>query len=171
MNLVGARSMEWTPSTFRGIQVRHAVGEDREFAMSLVPRLIASSPVWWRHPRTLFGAYVQVIECVLVAARPDANLLIAERSDEIGLGLALLVAARNCFTRKRQWQVAQIAIADVGSGTSAGHALITAAEEWARSRGEPLMMPGQFWATHPAIMVCREAGLVEGLVSDRGTGR
>lgn len=145
---------------------RPAEPRDREFVMSLVPLLIASGLPPWRDPRKMLAAYVEVIGSIFYSRRSDAALLIAEDGQGTPLGFILLVAATDCYTHERHGHVAQIVVVDPHD-LIAGLTLISAAEDWARSRGYRLLMMSEFWANHPARAICQQLGFVEEAVSYR----
>jgi GNAT superfamily N-acetyltransferase len=149
-----------------GVRARAAEPSDRDFAMSLVPRLVASGLPPWRDPRKMLAAYIEVIGSILSAPRSGAALLIAEDESGTPLGLILLVAATDCYTHERHGHVAQIVVVDP-QDMVASLALIAAAEEWARSRGYRLLTLSEFWANHPARAVCQRLGFVEEIVKYR----
>ncbi len=149
------------------VRTRIAESADREFVMSLAPRLVASGLPPWRDPRRMLAAYVEVIGSILIARRSDAALLIAEDGCGTPLGFILLVAATDCYTHERHGHVVQIVVVDGARELAAGAALIAAAEEWARSRGYRLLTLGEFWDDHPARAVCKRLGFVEEIVKYR----
>lgn len=153
-----------------GIRVRIAESADRDFVMSLVPRLVASGLPSWRDPRKMLAAYGEVIGSMLYAPRSDAALLVAEDEHATPLGFILVVAATDCYTHERHGHVAQLALADPQDLVD-GQVLIRAAEAWARSRGYRLLTVSEFWASHPARAICRQLGFVEEAVSYRKTVR
>jgi GNAT superfamily N-acetyltransferase len=149
-----------------GVHARAAEPSDRDFVMSLVPRLVASGLPPWRDPRKMLAAYIEVICSILSAPRSGAALLVAEDEPGTPLGFILLVAATDCYTHERHGHVAQIVVVDP-QDMVAGLALIAAAEEWARSRGYRLLTLSEFWANHPARAVCQRLGFVEESVKYR----
>lgn len=161
-----SRAEKW-PSTGDAIHVRVAESIDREFVMSLLPRLVAYGLPAWRDPQKMLAAYTEVIGSVLHAPRSGAALLIAENACRTALGFILLVAATDCYTHERHGHVAQIMLADGLQELAAGRALIAAAEEWSRSRGYRLLTLSEFWANHPAHGLCRQLGFAEEMVKYR----
>ena len=150
--------MAGKPSTLPAIRIRSATIDDRGFAMSLVPRLVASTPVQRRNPRKLFAAYVEVIESALAAMKSHAALLIAERADLRPLGLALLAAASDCYTHRRQGHLAQIAVAQGVERSKERTALVEALILAACSRGYVVLTSDGFRKSHPATALCRWTG-------------
>lgn len=162
--------MEW-PAASPEVSVRAGQPADREFVMSLVPRLVASGLPPWRDPRKMLAATIEVIGSILHIPRSGAALLIAEDGFGSPLGFILLVAATDCYTHERHGHVAQIVVVDGLQEMSAGYALIAAAEEWSRSRGYRLLTLNEFWANHPARAVCGQLGFDEEVVKYRKTVR
>jgi len=150
MNLVGGGSTAGTPSTSWTVQTRTAVPTDREFVLSMIPHMVASSPAHWRNPRKMRAAYLEVIESILATSRSDAAMLIAEHSSEIPAGLVLLSSATSCYTHRRQGQLAQIAVVRGWSECRVSSLLARAAERWAASRSQRLLWSDEFWDGHPA---------------------
>jgi len=148
------------------VQVRAAERPDRDFVMSLVPRLVASGLPPWRDPRKMLAAYIEVIGGILHMARSDAALLVAEDGQGMPGGFILVVAATDCYTHERHGHVAQIVVVDQ-QDMVVGLALIAAAEDWARSRGYRLLTLCEFWANHPARAMYQQLGFAEELVKYR----
>ncbi len=149
-----------------GLSTRIAEPADRDFVMSLVPRLVASGLPSWRDPRKMLAAYMEVIGSILHAQRSGAALLIAEDGYAVPRGFILLVAATDCYTHERHGHVAHLALADP-QDVVVGQSLIGAAEAWARSRGYRLLTISEFWANHPARAICQQLGFVEEIVKYR----
>jgi len=159
MNALARKSMG-TQHADSVIRTRVAAQADRDFVISLAPRLVASGLPPWRHPRRMLAAYVEVIDSILRsdaaqhhAPRTGAALLLAEDGDATLLGFVLLVAATDCYTHERCGHVAQIVVAHSEHELSVGMALIAAAEAWTRSRGYRVLTLSEFWANHPASAV------------------
>ena len=161
-----ARNSAGSEGAIHEVRTRPADPLDRQFVMSLVPRLIASGVPPWRDPRKMLAAYIEVIGSIFYSRRSDAALLIAEDGQGTPLGFILLVAATDCYTHERHGHVAQIVVVDP-QDMAAGMALIDTAEDWARSRGYRLLMMSEFWANHPARAICQQLGFVEEAVSYR----
>lgn len=174
MNTLAQESMEMEPlAAYPGLSVRIAEPADRDFVMSLTPRLVASGPPPWRDPRKMLAAYVEVIGSILRpqgvqrhTPRSGAALLIAEDAHATPIGFVLLVAAIDCYTHERHGHVAQIVIMDP-QDIAAGQTLIAAAQDWTRSRGCRLLTMSEFWANHPASAVYQQPGFAEELVKYR----
>jgi hypothetical protein len=142
--------MAWKPSALASTAVRDAAQGDRDVVLSMVPSMVRSSAAHWRNPRKVHAAYVAVIESPLRSTRKDAALLVAEDADGTFLGMVLLVAASDCYLHRLQGQVAQV-VAVTGQRYCATQiVLMSAAEEWAASRGYRMVSHGEIWSGHPA---------------------
>lgn len=163
-----ARNSAGREAAIHEVRTRPADPIDRQFVMSLVPRLIASGLPPWRDPRKMLAAYSEVIGSILAMSRSGAALLIAEDEHATPLGFMLLVAATDCYTHERHGHVAQLALADP-QDVVVGQTLIGAAEAWSRSGGYRLLTISEFWANHPARAICQQLGFTEEAVSYRKT--
>lgn len=158
MNLVvGLRQpAEGTPpDASAAIRMRVAQPADRSFAMSVVPRFVASSPARWRNPRKASRAYATTIEAILGTTRSHSALLVGECDHDAPLGLVLLSAASNCYTHERQGHVAHAAVAEGWRPFVGATDLIRATRAWARSQGYVVLTPDEFWIEHPAMALGR----------------
>lgn len=159
-------SLEWSTADFE-ILVRVAKLADRDFVMSLIPRLVAFGLPAWRDPRRMLAAEIDLVSNALAGVRSDAIILIVEDRQAVTLGFVHVHAATDCHTHEREGHVAQMVIVDGPHELAAGRALIAAAEEWTRSRGYRVLTQGEFWSNHSARGLCKRLGFVEEIVKYR----
>jgi ribosomal protein S18 acetylase RimI-like enzyme len=116
--------------------IRPARAQDREFILSLTPRLAEGFPLPpWRTPEEVVRAEAGALASALDQPMEGSPLLLAERSDgELG-GFVYVQRQVDYF---RQQPHAHVSILTVGAeveGQGAGRALLEAAEGWARMQG------------------------------------
>jgi ribosomal protein S18 acetylase RimI-like enzyme len=114
--------------------VREATPADREFTLQVVDRLAAFGPPSWRAAEEIVTAEARTLEQFYAAPRDGTALLIAEHGDRRA-GFAYLETVVDYFTGESHGHLGIIAVDAASEGRGVGHALVTAAEAWARSRG------------------------------------
>ena len=118
-----------------GLRIRQARPDDKDFVISLLPRLVEFGPPPWRDPARMTETDVRVLSESLSAPPPDVSVLVAEDEGGAALGFIHLRAATDYFTREEHGHIADIVVAPWGEGRGVGRALMAAGEEWARGRG------------------------------------
>lgn len=122
-------------NTNPALRIRQARPEDREFIISLLPRLVEFGPPPWRDPAEMTATDVQVLSESLSLQSPDVAIYIAEDDEGTALGFIHLKTTTDYFTREEHGHVADIVVAPEGEGRGVGRALMAAGEGWARGRG------------------------------------
>jgi ribosomal protein S18 acetylase RimI-like enzyme len=133
-----------------GIHVRSATPGDREFILSLVPRLVDFAPSPrrsgsgrapkdgaglppWRDAGQITATETRKLAESLDASHPDTAVFVAEEAGE-RLGFVELWTLVDYFTDERHGHVSNIVVAHGAEGRGAGRALMEAAERWCRER-------------------------------------
>ena len=117
------------------IRVRPAQPEDRPFVIETARRLAEFGPPPWRSPEVVVTAESRVLHAFFESPAPHTALLVAEAADGERLGFAYLETLVDYFDRKPHAHLAELAVSKDAEGRGAGGALLSACEEWTRSRG------------------------------------
>lgn len=114
------------------MKIRPAEIGDKEFIISLLPRLVEFNPPPWRTPEQMTAGDTRVLERVLSAAPPPGTaVFIAEGDDGTPLGFVHLNTAVDYYTEEKHGHISDIAVALAGEGRGVGRALMQVAEDWA----------------------------------------
>jgi GNAT superfamily N-acetyltransferase len=117
------------------IVIRSATPADREFVLGTTPRLASFGPPPWRQAGEIVAGETRTLETFFASPPQGSALLIAEGAGGQPLGYMYLQSGQDYFTGERHGHVGIIAVALTGEGKGIGHALMLAAERWARSNG------------------------------------
>ncbi|MFL5629277.1 MAG: GNAT family N-acetyltransferase [Ktedonobacteraceae bacterium] len=122
-----------TSPTGAAIRVRLYHPDDRDFVLSLTPRLtIGMAP--WRDPEKMHDAMRGFTMESIAGSSEEAgsNNVVFIAEDERGVPLGFISTAHNVnFTGEIQAYIGELAVSAEAEGRGAGRALISAAEEWA----------------------------------------
>ncbi|MBV9259466.1 MAG: GNAT family N-acetyltransferase [Ktedonobacteraceae bacterium] len=120
------------------INVRLYTPADREFLLSLAPRLtIGIAP--WRSREAMETAMRQFIIDSIEQHPTQTVVFVAVDPQEQQLGFASVSHAKN-FTGEPQAYLGELAACENIEGRGVGSALIKACEEWARNQGYMLLV-------------------------------
>ena len=145
-------------------RIRPAAPADREWILSIVPRLHEFGPPPWRPVARMDAAEIGAVAAALDDPRDDAAVLVAEdasgspASRATPRGFVYVVTAADFFTGESHGHVFDIVVARDGEGRGAGRALLEAAERWARERGYRLLTLNVFVGNERAREVYERAG-------------
>lgn len=117
------------------MKIRPAEHSDKDFILSLLPRLVEFGPPSWRNPAQMTAADTEVLERVLTTNPSGTVVLVAEDESGTPLGFIHLNTSRDYYTHEAHGHISDIAVASAGEGRGVGRALMAAAEEWARNQG------------------------------------
>ena len=119
------------------LQVRPYLPNDREFVLSLAPRLAIGMQPW----REL-GPWLKTVESWLTESIEQHNkkttVLIAEDEQGERVGFATVSHSAH-FTGQRQAYIGELAVNESFEGHGVGTALLEACEQWARDQGHTLL--------------------------------
>lgn len=121
------------------LTVRPARPGDRDWILSLAPRLHEFGPPAWRARDVMDRAVAASIDEGLRAPAADQTVLVAESAAHEPLGFVHLHGATDFHTGERHGHVSDIVVAPSAEGRGVGAALMAAAEDWARSHGFRLL--------------------------------
>ena len=146
------------------VSIRPASEADREFVISLMPRLVEFGPPRWRDAEQMTAFDTRVITGSLLNPTPDTAVFIAEDAEGSPLGLIHLHAATEHYNREEHGHVEDLIVAHGGEGRGVGRALLSKAEEWARERGYRWLTLNVFAENLRAREVYKRLGYGEDMV-------
>jgi len=117
------------------IQIRPASIDDKEFILSLLPRLVEFGPPAWRNGNQMTVIDQQVLSDKLSNPQPGTAIFIAQDSSGLPLGFIDLQTGTDYYNHEAHGHIANIIIAREGEGRGIGRLLLEKAEAWARSQG------------------------------------
>lgn len=147
-----------------GVRIRPASEADKEFVVSLMPRLVEFGPPAWRDAAQMTAHDTGVITESLLNPEPGAAVFVAEDEDGTPLGFIHLHAATEHYNREEHGHVEDVIVAPAGEGRGVGRALLEKAEEWARSRGYRWLTLNVFAENVRAREVYKRLGYGEDMV-------
>src|SRR5262245_60812319 len=115
------------------IHVRPYVPDDRDFVLSLAPRLLVGMPSW-RDPQLWLAAFESWITASIDQHGHKAMVFVAEDDQGERLGFATLSHDTH-FTGQPQGYINELATSEPAEGRGVGTALIEACEQWTREQG------------------------------------
>lgn len=143
------------------IRIRPARPDDREFIISLLPRLVEFGPPPWRDAAGMTATDIQVLSDALSGRPPGSAVFVAEDGGGAALGFIHLRTASDYYTREEHGHIADIVVAHGGEGRGVGRALMARGEEWARGRGYRWLTLGVFAQNLRAREFYKKAGYGE----------
>ena len=146
------------------IKTRPASPDDREFIISLVPRLAEFGPPTWRNADHMAAVDIEVLSDRLMNQSEDIAFFIAEDSDHNPLGFIHLQAGSDYYNKEKHGHIADIIIAREGEGRGIARVLMEKAEEWARSKGFRWLTLNVFAENHRAREVYKCLGYGEDIM-------
>jgi GNAT superfamily N-acetyltransferase len=117
------------------IQIRPASIDNKEFILSLVPRLVEFGPSTWRNGNQMTVIDQQVLSDKLSKPQPGTAIFVAQDSSGLPLGFIDLQTGTDYYNHEPHGHIANIIIAREGVGCGIGRLLMEKAEAWARSQG------------------------------------
>ncbi len=116
--------------------LRPASPGDEPFLLALTARLAAFSVPAWRTREEIAAADHAILLAALHHPGPETLILVAESPAGIPAGYVFVSTKRDYFTGSRHAHVEVLAVTEAAEGRGVARALMTAAEEWARARGD-----------------------------------
>ena len=121
-------------STNSSIHTRAATIHDKDFIISLVPRLTEFGAPSWRDVNGMIGTDAQIITDKLNNNPAGTAIFIAEDENKIPLGFIHLVAGSDYYYKEKHGHISDIIVAGYAEGRGVGLVLMKKAEEWARAQ-------------------------------------
>src|SRR5215207_9509616 len=152
-----------TSSDFK-VSVRPARGDDGEFILALVPRLMEFGPPPWYDAAEMVATDLETIGRALKETPAGTAVFVAEGDGGQRLGFIHLNTTVDYFTREEVGHVSDVVVAPGGEGRGVGRALMAAGEEWARGRGYRLLTLNAFALNTRARRLYERLGYGEDMV-------
>lgn len=141
------------------IYVRPYVPADREFVLSLAPRLAIGIPPWRDVPQWIETARGWITGSI---EQHGNKTMVFVAEDEHGdrLGFAS-VSHDTHFTGEKQAYIGELATTEAAEGQGAGRALAQACEQWAREQGYRILSLATGAANTHALGFYRHMGYLD----------
>ena len=119
-----------------GLRLRPAALEDEPFLLALTTRLAAFPVPPWRTREEIATADHFILLDALQHPSPRTLILVAEEPTGTPAGYVFVSTKQDYFTGRPHAHVEVLAVMEAAQGRGVARALMTAAEEWARARGD-----------------------------------
>ena len=116
------------------ITIRPATIDDKDFILSMVPRLVEFGPPRWRDKEKLVAFDRKVLDNELSNPHGDDAIFVAEENKK-KLGFIHVRFGSDYYYKEKHGHVEDLVVAAEGEGRGVGKLLIKKAEEWARLQG------------------------------------
>jgi ribosomal protein S18 acetylase RimI-like enzyme len=116
------------------IRTRPASISDKQFIISLLPRLVEFGPPSWRDVAQMTATDTQVLSDRLLSQSPGTAIFIAEDAEGVALGFIHLQTGTDYYIREEHGHIADIVVAREAEGQGVASVLIAKGEEWAHSQ-------------------------------------
>ena len=146
------------------IQIRTFIPADREFILSLLPRLSGVDLPTWLTKTALDDFNQAAMQKAMGAVPADAALLIAEDEAKRPAGFIYLTTESDYFTGEKLGYISDLAVAPQAEGQGVGRLLISAAEDWTREKGYRRLTLDVFAGNGRARRVYEKAGFMSAVV-------
>ncbi|HEV3468283.1 MAG TPA: GNAT family N-acetyltransferase [Pyrinomonadaceae bacterium] len=144
-----------------GGRVREATWADREFVVSLMPRLVEFGLPEWHDVEQMTRFDVEFVERNLREQTPGTAVFIAEEADGRAVGFIHLITRADYYRDEEFGHVSDLVVAREGEGRGVGAALMEAGEDWARARGYRFLTLHVYAANARAREVYEKLGYAE----------
>ena len=141
------------------LRVRQYVPADREFVLSLAPRLAIGIPPW-RDPQKMIATVQGWITESIKQHGNKTMVIVAEDEHGERLGFAT-VSHDTHFTGEGQAYIGELVISEEAEGRGVGKALAQACEQWAREQGYRILSLATGAANERALGFYRHMGYLD----------
>ncbi len=141
------------------IRVRPYVPTDREFVLSLAPRLAIGIPSWRDSQKMMVTAHGWITESIEQQGKKTI-VFVAENEQGERLGFAT-VSHRTHFTGEDQAYIGELATSEAAERRGVGKALALACEQWAREQGYRILSLATGAANEQALGFYRHMGYLD----------
>jgi GNAT superfamily N-acetyltransferase len=143
------------------MRIRIARSIDRDFILSLAPRLVEFGQVPGREPLQMIARDRDVLAAALENPAPDTEVFLAEDDDGTTLGFIHLTTAGDYYSNCDSAHIADVVVAAAAGDRGVGSTLMAFAEQWARDRGYALLTLNVFRANRRARDLYMRLGFEE----------
>lgn len=119
----------------QAIELRTARPEDRDFLLSLSPRLSGVPGPAWHDLAAMEGFQDRYMASTFATVDPAARTLVAWSSDDNRLGYIHMRPFKDGVTDEPCGYVSLLALAEGAEGQGIAHLMMQEAETWARAQG------------------------------------
>jgi GNAT superfamily N-acetyltransferase len=119
----------------QAIELRTARPEDRDFLLSLSPRLSGVPGPVWHDRKAMEGFQDRYMASTFAAVDPRAQTLVAWTADGKRLGYIHMRPFKDGVTDEPCGYVSLLALVEEAEGKGIAHLMMQAAETWARAQG------------------------------------
>jgi GNAT superfamily N-acetyltransferase len=140
-------------------RVRPFAPGDREFVLSLAPRLLIGIPSW-RDDDKMLRAVDRWLNSGMDQHGGRSFVFIAEDVQGAPLGFAIVEDSSH-FTGVPQAELGELVVKEASEGRGVGRALVAACAEWARARGHGFLTLGTGAANTQARRFYQRLGFLE----------
>lgn len=116
-------------------KIRRAVPNDKDFIVSLVPRLTAFGPPSWRDIENMTAVDTDLLVSRFDEPDDATAIFVAEDVDGGLLGFIHLQPGSDYYNKEPHGHVTDLIVGTEGEGRGVGRALLGKAEVWAREKG------------------------------------
>jgi GNAT superfamily N-acetyltransferase len=138
------------------IRVRLYVSADREFVLSLAPRLAIGIPAWRERQKMIVTAQNWITGSIEQHGQ-KTMVFVAENEQGERLGFAT-VSRSTHFTDEDQAYIGELATSEMAEERGVGKALVQACEQWARTQGYRILSLATGAANERALGFYRHMG-------------
>lgn len=141
------------------IRVRPYVPADREFVLSLAPRLAIGIPPWRDTQKMIVTAQDWIKESI---EQQGKKTLVIVAEDEQGERLGFATVSHDThFTGEGQAYIGELATSEAAEGRGVGKSLAQACEQWARDQGYRILSLATGAANVRALGFYRHMGYLD----------
>ena len=141
------------------IRVRPYVPADREFVLSLAPRLAIGIPPW-RDPQKMIVTAQNWITGSIEQQGKKTMVFVAENEQGERLGFATISHSIH-FTGESQAYIGELATSEAAERRGVGKALVQACEQWTREQGYRILSLATGAANEQALGFYRHMGYLD----------
>src|SRR5450432_3700334 len=116
------------------LKTRPAAKEDKDFIISLIPRLTEFGLPTWRDETGMIAVDTQIMTDKLLNNHSDTAIFIAEDDKDIPLGFIHLQAGNDYYNKEKHGHISDVIVAPGLEGLGIGRLLMDKGEEWARTK-------------------------------------
>ncbi len=146
------------------IRIREATLHDRDFLLSLIPRLVEFGPPAWRDADYMVKFDQEVLAKKLEEASAGTLILMAEDSEGTPLGFLHLQLGHDYYYKEKHAHIEDLIMTPEGEGRGITSRLISEAENWARQKGFKWITLNVFSQNHKARSIYDHLGYGEDII-------